>query len=171
MIYTWKNTCTCTHACAYIHTRIHTYVHRYIHTRMHTHTRIAIGTYMFKWHYARESCHSTYVLQCVAMCCSVVHHLESVWDLTHKRNLMRTYIVIWHDSSKSCHGTYASLARIVEPSPRAAACCIVLRCVAVCCIPKNRLELLQRVTACCSMLRRVAVFYNVLQCAALLGIA
>jgi len=74
------------------------------------------------------------VLQCVAICCSV---LQSVAVLSVK---MHWSVPAYLRAAVCCIVLYC-----VE------VCCIVLQCVAVCC------SVLQRVVVCCSVLQRVVV--------------
>ena len=80
------------------------------------------------------------VLQCVAVCCSVL------WQ----RNIVH-YVAISTIWSLSCRH-FLVVNCVLQ---RVTACCIVLHCVAVCC------SVLQRVAACCSVLYHVALCCSV----------
>jgi len=81
------------------------------------------------------------VLQCVPVCCSLLHRVASCCIVLHRVavNLERVYLLYLPAPSIS---TSCSVLQCV---------CSVLQCVAVCC------SVLQCVTVCCSVLQCVAV--------------
>ena len=75
------------------------------------------------------------LLQCVAVCCSVLHSVET-----------------------REHKAHTSILEDKSDSAMNAVCCSVLQCVAACC------SVLQFVAVCCSVLQCVAVCVSLLQC-------
>ena len=100
-----------------------------------------------------------WVLQCVAVCCSVLRDFTNKYPCCNKH----TPLFCCHSLRSVLQGVavYGSVLQCV------AGCCSVLlslslawQCVAVCC------SVLQCVAVCCSMLQCGAVEYSVLQCVA-----
>jgi len=80
------------------------------------------------------------VLQCDAVCCSMMHSVAVCCGALHGANFISSKIRTLQDSHLSV-------------------CCSVLQCVAVCC------SVLQCVAVCCSALQCAAVCWSVLECA------
>jgi len=91
------------------------------------------------------------MLQCVAVCCSV---LQCASLLIFLHTLFHISLCYYRPPTTSPSITRTSLWQCV------AVCCCVLQCVVVCC------SVLQCVAVCCSVLQCVAVCHSVLQCVA-----
>jgi len=84
------------------------------------------------------------VLQCVAVCSSVLQHVAVCCNVVTSIRI----VVL-----RSCHKVLLNPMYVII-----AVCCSVLQCVAVCC------SVLQRVALCCRLLQGVATCCSVLQC-------
>jgi len=129
------------------------------------------------------------VLQCVAVCCSVLQSLHIGITALHRKKRSEMRINAWRRSTrvtneisqKTACSLQSWLLRIfvsiilrvataqenmftnrTSPLLRVAVCCSVLQCVVVCC------SVLQCVAVCCSVLQCAAVCCRVLQCVAVL---
>ena len=85
------------------------------------------------------------MLQCVAVCCSVLH-----WVLRQQVGVLQCVAVC-------CSVLHRVLRQQVGVLKCIAVCCSLLQCVAVCC------SVFQCVAVCCSVLQCVAVCCSVLQ--------
>jgi len=88
------------------------------------------------------------VLQCVALCCSVLHLI------CHK---YQPHTLVVCCSALQCAVVCCSVLRCVADRCRVVVFCSVLQCVAQCC------SVLQCVAVCCSVLQCAAVCCSVLQ--------
>ena len=98
------------------------------------------------------------VVQCVAVCCSVLQLNTAVIERGRARALMGTNTSVFDD------GVWCSVVQCV------AVCCSVLQCVAVCynvlqCVVVHG-SALQCIAACYRVVQCVAVCFSVLQCMA-----
>jgi len=124
------------------------------------------------------------VLQCVAMCCSVLQDFTNKYPCCNKRtplfrcNSLRSVlqcVAIYGSVLQCVAGYYSVLQCVAFAVTRLAVCCSVLQRIAVCC------SMVQWNAVCCSVLQlvsspmnlaslsvtySVAVYCNVLQCVA-----
>ena len=129
------------------------------------------------------------MLQCVAVCCSILQcvpfgRLHTFGRLHIKKRLCilapctQTAASLFSDFLHTHRGISANFGASARPINHMAVlvCCSVLQCVAVCCSvlqcvavstaykPHGCLGMLQCVAVCCSVLQCVAVCCSVLQC-------
>ena len=113
------------------------------------------------------------MLQCVAVCCSILQcvpfgRLHTFGRLHIKKRLCilapctQTAASLFSDFLHTHRGISANFGASARPINHMAVlvCCSVLQCVAVCC------SVLQCVAVCCSALQCVIVYCSVLQCCA-----